>query len=232
MQSTLHKPKYNTRITQVNTDAVILPKRDWKKIKKEAVHYSPEQQMQLTIEAEQARKQELASIETKRTNLIDAEKLRLLAQANQQTNRQMQERETALRIAEGKGNEELDEVKELNAEMMAARVRTIRDAQIQQKKLRQQQERDQERKDAEMLEAGRQRALQIYAERETMLREQRKKGSAVLLQQIEERKQANKAENERRLHEIEEMKRANEMIKEEDYVVNNEKRNVKHKKFK
>ena len=128
------------------------------------------------------------AIKDKRRRLIEAERTKQETLKNLATQQEMDEREYALKVAEAKANEELDEVKAMNEEMMCARVRTIRDAQLELNKQRRKEEKEEEARMAKMLEEGRQRALQIYANRERMLLEQRKKGGAVILAQIEEKK--------------------------------------------
>jgi hypothetical protein len=159
-----------------------------------------------------------------RTRLLEAEAEKQAKKKVMQTQREMEEREVALEIAEAKGNEDLDEVKAMNTEVIGARVRTLRDRQLQLNRQAAQDNRDREAHDARMLEEGRRRAVQIYRDREEALRDQRRKGGAVIVAQIEERKRVAQVERQRRREECEAMRVANEQAREEDIQVAEEKR--------
>ena len=62
-----HNPKYNTRIGQVQGDAVILRKNQWKRAKKEAVYLTPAQILENT-QKEEAEKQKSMLEENKMNN--------------------------------------------------------------------------------------------------------------------------------------------------------------------
>jgi hypothetical protein len=128
----------------------------------------------------------------------------------------MEDHVLALQVAEAKADEELDEVKTMNSEVMAARVRTVRDAQVAQKRERLLAEKQSNAAMAKMMEDGRLRAVDIYTQRETGLRTQRMGGSGVLLAQIEERRKTQQLDEERRNREKDEMLRANAERIEED----------------
>ena len=193
-----------------------MPRNDWKRIKKESIHLTAAQQLTLTQESDALRKQAKREIKDHRTTLLEREQEKQALKRIQETQREMDEREVALAIAEAKANEELDEVKAMNAEMMMARVRTMRDRQLEQKRIEARRQREQDEADARMMEEGRQRALKIYADRAAALAEQRRRGGEVILAQIAEKKRMQQIENEKREREMEEMKRANEIAKEED----------------
>lgn len=228
MKRTQHKPKYNTRIGNVTGDAIILRKNDFKRTKKEAVHLTAEQQMELTQQSDMEKQRTLQEIENKRQQLLDAEQERKRRKEFEATKSQMQSTQHALAVAEAKDDEELDEVKLFNTEMMAARARTVRDMQLASNKKRLQQEREREAAEARMLEEGRLRAVEIYRTRELMLAEQRKKGGEVILAQIEEKKINGRLERQRRAKEMEEMKRANLAAIEEDKQLLSEKKRRQH----
>ncbi|OHS95857.1 hypothetical protein TRFO_10258 [Tritrichomonas foetus] len=140
------------------------------------------------------------------------------------TMQEMAEHDQILKEAEAKANEELDEVKAMNAEMMQARVRTIRDQQMLLKKRREQQEKEEDAAMARKLEENRQRAIKIYENREIMLKEQRKLGGEVLMAQIEEKRANNNLEMTRREREKLEMIRANKRALEEEQSIVAEKK--------
>ncbi|KAK8891772.1 Cilia- and flagella-associated protein 45 [Tritrichomonas musculus] len=219
-----HNPKFTTRIGNVHVDAAIMNRRDWRRVKKEAVHLTAAQQMAYTKELDEKKRTQTRAIKDKRRRLIEAERTKQETLKNLATQQEMDEREYALKVAEAKANEELDEVKAMNEEMMCARVRTIRDAQLELNKQRRLEEKEEEARMAKMLEEGRQRALQIYANRERMLLEQRKKGGAVILAQIEEKKRNQQLERERRDREIQALKEADKAAREEEIRINEEKK--------
>lgn len=219
-----HNPKYNTRISNVATDAVIVGRGDFKRVRNESVHLTAAQQMTLSQDLDQKKRAQLKTIQDRRTNIIEAERTKQLMSQQMATQAEMEERDLTLKIAEAKGNEDLDEVKAMNAEMMAARVRTIRDHQLLYNRQKRQKEKEEEEQMAQMLEANRQRALNIYAERERMLYEQRRKGGDVLLAQIEEKKQNQLLQRKREEREREELMKANQAAMEEDRRLNDEKR--------
>ena len=51
-----HNPKFTTRIGNVHVDAAIMNRRDWRRVKKEAVHLTAAQQMAYTKELEEKKK--------------------------------------------------------------------------------------------------------------------------------------------------------------------------------
>lgn len=219
-----HNPKYNTRISNVTTDAVIIPKGTFKRVRNESIHITAGQQITMSQELDQKKRSALKTIKDRRTNLLEAERIKQLRQQELEKENEMEERDYTLKVAEAKGNEELDEVKAMNAEMIAARVRTIRDHQLMFNQQKKQREKEEEARMAQMMENERQRALGIYAERQRMLDEQRRQGGAVLLAQIEEKRQNDLLEKKRREREKEEMIKANEIAKEEDLRLQEERK--------
>ena len=214
--SMFHNPKYTTRLGNCETNAVIMNKKDWKRVKKESVYITAAQQLTINQEQDALKKQTKRQIKDHRTTLLEREQEKQALKKIQETQREMDEREVALAIAEAKANEELDEVKAMNAEMMMARVRTMRDRQIEQKRIDAQRQRERDAEEARMMEEGRQRALKIYADRAAALAEQRRRGGDVILAQIQEKKRNQQLEREKREREMQEMRRANELAREED----------------
>jgi hypothetical protein len=117
--------KYGTRISGTVVDAVILPRHDWKRIKRDSVHYTPAQQVARVQEEDARKKQTMRSMKDARSGLLEAESRTRQARKVQATEREMRERELALEVAEAKANEGLDEVKAMNTEVIGARVRTL-----------------------------------------------------------------------------------------------------------
>jgi len=213
---TMHSAKYPTRVSNCETDAAVMGRDEWRRVKKGSVHLTAAQQMTQHQDDDGRRKATLRSIKNQRTGLLSAEQGKRVRERAEQTQRVMEEREIALSVAEAKGNEDLDEVKAMNAEVMAARVRSLRDRQLEQRRRAAQAALEREAADARMLEAGRQRALGIYAGRESALRDQRRKGGDVIIAQMAEKRRQAQVDRERRDREIEEMRRAGEAAREED----------------
>lgn len=213
---TAHNPKYNTRITSVATNAVIVGRGDWKRVKREAKHLTPEQKRKLAAEEEKTKQEQLLTITKKRENLIDSQTKPEVIKRNLQTLNTFEERDYALQIADLKADEDLDEVKKINSEMVAAHARTIRDQQLEIRKQQKEDQINQERSIAEMLENNRQRAKSHYDEREASLKEQRRRGRAIIELQIEEHKINSILEAERRDREAKELAIQNEKIRQED----------------
>lgn len=224
MRQSLHNPKYTQKISSISTDAVVMRKSDWKRVKASAIHLTAKDEIERAKREDEQRKNQIMSMTQKRQTIYDSEQNKqILAQQNADEN-ELEERERILRIAEAKANEELDEVKALNAEMMAARVRTIRDAQLAYKKQAIQREREIEQHENEIVEENRKRAVEIYATREKNLLEQRRRGSDALVLQIQEKKAREEQLRRQREQEKEEMMRARLEIEEEDRRLERERR--------
>jgi hypothetical protein len=220
--------KFNTRISNVHVDAAILGREEWRRIKKESVHLTAAQIVALQQEEDARRKQTMKSIKRARTSLLEAEAAKQAYLKVQATQREMDERELALEIAEGKANEDLDQVKTMNTEMICARARTIRDGQLAQNRMKLAAENAQLEAEAQMLENGRLHAVAIYAERERALAAQRRQGGAVIVAQMEERKRNAALDRERREREKEEMMRANLLAQDEERRLAEERKNRSH----
>jgi hypothetical protein len=220
-----HNPQYNTKISNVVTDAVILGRADWRRIKQDSIHLTAAQQMELYQQEDARKKQTLRAIKDQRSGLLEAEREKQALRKMQATQREMDEREEALAVAEAKGNEELDEVKTMNSHVTIARILTMRDRQKAENLREVERLRQREIADAEMLEEGRHRAVQIYRDREEMLAEQRRKGGEMLVAQMEEKRRNANLERERREREIEEMKRVNQAARAEELRIAEERRN-------
>lgn len=219
MRRGFHNPKYNTRITNCAVDAVIIPRNDWRRMKKEAVHLTPEQRAELKKKQEEERMQTLSTIQTKRMTMISpeiSEKTRLRTKS---CLAQVEDRDYALKIVDAKRNEDLDEIKTINSLMTAAEARTIRDRQlieneeIRKRKIEEKKEWDQK------LEQNRLTAVKLYDDREKTLKEQRVRGRRIIEAQIEEHKINAILEAERKDREKKAMEAQNQAIAEENHRI-------------
>ncbi|KAK8885173.1 Cilia- and flagella-associated protein 45 [Tritrichomonas musculus] len=216
MRTSAHNPKYGTRITNVTTDAVIIGRNDWRKIKREAAHLTPEQIAAIRKQQEDAKQETISKIQTKRQSFISPEISQKTLLNTKTRLSQVEERDYALRIADSKANEDLDEVKHINSQMVAAEARTIRDRQLIENQEIAKKKKEEEEEWARKLEANRITAVNLYEERERTLKEQRIRGRAILKAQIEEHKINAILEAERRDREMKAMIAQNEAIAEED----------------
>ena len=57
-----HNPKFTTRIGNVHVDAAIMNRRDWRRVKKEAVHLTAAQQMTYTKELDERKRTQTRAI--------------------------------------------------------------------------------------------------------------------------------------------------------------------------
>lgn len=226
----IHDPLYNTRISQVATDAVILSQDQYNRTKKRAAYLTPAQILQNQQDEVDAKKMAMQSINLKRSKVIEAELLSQQKFKARQAELKDASRQRELEVARAKANEELDEVKLMNREVALARVKTVQDAELLMHKRKAEEERERERREAEEYEQGRLRAIQIYKEREDALREQRRLGAEYLLKQIEERKVQKKLEFEREAKERQAMMDACALAQEEDRRLAKERRQ-RHQEF-
>jgi hypothetical protein len=216
MRASLHNPKYTTRISNVVTDAVIIRHDDWKRLKRASVHITAEQQAELRARQEQDRQQALSQIQTKRSTLINPTVASETTTRTHSILQRSEDRVHALQIAERKADEDLDEVKHVKSQMVAAEARTVRDGQLIERAALRQADRETERQWADDLESNRREALKLYEDREASLKDQRVRGRAVISAQIEEHKINTILEAERRDREAKALKEQNDIIAAED----------------
>lgn len=219
MRRGFHNPKYNTRITNCAVDAVIIPRNDWRRMKKEAVHLTPEQRAELKRKQDEERMKTMSTIQTKRMTMISpeiSEKTRLRTRS---TLANVEDRDYALKIVDAKANEDLDEIKTINSLMTAAEARTIRDHQLIENQEIRQRRLEEKKEWDEKLESNRLTAVKLYDDRERTLREQRIKGRRIIEAQIEEHKINSILEAERKDREKQAMEAQNKAIAEENYRI-------------
>lgn len=216
MRTSNHNPKYGTRISNVTTDAVIIGRNDWRKVKREATHLTAEQQQALRKQEEDQKKETISKIQTKRQSYISPELTQKTLLNTRNRLSQVEEKEYALQVAESKANEDLDEIKHINSQMVAAVARTIRDQQLIENQEIARQKKAEEEEWARKLEENRLTAVKLYEDRERTLKEQRIRGRAVIQAQIEEHKINAILEAERRDRELKALMAQNEAIAEED----------------
>jgi hypothetical protein len=215
-RASLHNPKYTTRISNVVTDAVLISHDEWRRIRHDAVHLTPDEQAAIRERKEQARQQTLSEIQTKRSTLITPT---LSPETSLRTHNilsRTEERDFAVRIAERKADEDLDEVKHVKSQMVAAEARTIRDGQIVEHATIHAMHREAEQRWARDLEQNRLDALHHYEDREASLADQRRRGRKIISTQIEEHKINAILEAERRDREAKALQEQNAKIAEED----------------
>jgi hypothetical protein len=193
-------------------------------MKRESFHMTPAEEIAHVRQQDEERRQALAELETHRQVILESEARQQAQRKSAATTREIEEREEALEVAEAKANEELDEVKAMNSEVMGARVRTLRDAQVAANRRRAAEDREADRAADRMLEEGRVRAVQIYAQREAALKKQRGAGRDVLVAQIDEHKRVASQDRQTRASEINAMREADEVRIGEDARLEAERR--------
>ncbi|OHT03748.1 nasopharyngeal epithelium specific protein [Tritrichomonas foetus] len=158
----------------------------------------------------------METINTKRTKYITPElspNTRLRTRSCLAT---VEDKDFALKVAETKANEDLDEIKTINSLMVAAEARTIRDQQLIENVEIKKREIEEKKRWDERLETNRLTALNLYDERERTLREQRIKGRRIIETQIEEHKINAILEAERKDRELKALMAQNAAIAEEE----------------
>lgn len=216
MRRVNHNPKYSTRLGNVAVDAVIIQRNDWRRMKREAVHLTPEQREDLKRRQETEKMKTMETIKTKRLSMLSPEVSERSKLRTRNCLSSVEERDYALRIRDQKANEDLDEIKTINSLMVAAEARTIRDQQL----IENQQIRDkriQEKKEwDEKMEKNRLTAVKLYEDRERTLKEQRVRGRRIIEAQIEEHKINSILEAERKDRELKALQQQNALVAEED----------------
>jgi hypothetical protein len=215
-KNSIHNPRYQTRISNVVTDAVIIRHDDWKRIRRAAVHLTPEEHAAIRARQEETRQKTMSEIQTKRATQITPELSPDTVTRTHFILGRTEERDHAVRIAEQKADEDLDEVKHVKSQMVSAEARTIRDGQLVELAAIREVNREAERRWADELEKNRVEALHFYEDRENSLREQRRAGRKIISTQIEEHKINAILEAERRDREAKALKEQNAKIAEEN----------------
>jgi hypothetical protein len=168
------------RISNVVTDAAVISHEDWKRIKKDSVHLTAKEHAEIARRQEIARQATVSEIQTKRLTLISPD---LSPDTTLQTHSTLATTEKpshAVRIAERKADEELDEISYIRGQMVAAEARTVRDGQLAENAALREAHQRREREWAAQLEANRREAEQHYADREASLNEQQLRGRVII----------------------------------------------------
>ena len=216
MEGTFHNPKYQTRISNVATNAVIIRRNDWKRMKKDSIHLTPEQIAENRRRQEEEKERTMSNITTKRSTMFVSQRSPQDTFRTHDILASTEEREYALKVADAKADEELDEIKTINSQMKAALARTERDGQLHERVDRAARELQEKRDWDAKMEENRQAQCRLYDERERSLKEQRRAGRAILMAQIEEHKINKILEAERKDREARALAEQNRRIAEED----------------
>ena len=216
MRRVYHNPKYNTRINNVAVDAVIVNRNDWRRTKKEAVHLTPEQRAEMKRREEEEKMKTMETITMKRRTVLTPEISNQTRLRTKSTLNAYEDKKYAIKIAEEKADEDIDEIKTIKSLMVAAEARTERDKQlIENEEIRKKKIEEKKWWD-EKLEKNRLTAIKLYDDREKTLREQRIKGRRIIEAQIEEHKINKILEDERKDRERMAVQAQNAFIAEED----------------
>ena len=142
----------------------------------------------IRVSRRESKESERARGHARREKMLALEATRAANKAASESEQVRAEQEAATRTrAEILMDEQKDEVKNMNQMMLYSKCVTIRDAQLEEKKHIMAEAQEEERRMDLMMEIERMKALDLYEERERQRQEDRKKGAAVLMKQIEER---------------------------------------------
>lgn len=211
-----HKKGYRVSISNIGRDATVVRPFELRRIKEEYEYYPPTQKKAKVEHDELIRQKSKEKKETQREDIYKADATKNQQKQQNVQSTQSEKRHQILAAAQAKKNEELDEVKTMNSNMLEARVLAIRDRQLQLKREQQQREKEDDDRLNQMLEEGRQKALKLYAEREQFRLEQRSKGKKMLEAQIKEKKDQKILDVKRREEERKMMLEANRRQLEEE----------------
>jgi hypothetical protein len=92
--------RYTTRISSVVTDAAIVSHDDWKRVKRNSVHLTAEEQGEIRARQDRAREESLSQIQTKRSTLISPELTQATTDRTHSVLSQSEDRVYALKMAE------------------------------------------------------------------------------------------------------------------------------------
>eukprot|EP00164_Ancoracysta_twista_P005359 GFYU01007328.1.p1 GENE.GFYU01007328.1~~GFYU01007328.1.p1 ORF type:complete len:521 (+),score=244.80 GFYU01007328.1:199-1761(+) len=201
-----------------DTDAVIISKDELLRLKNAAVLRTAEQEeadkKKMEAEMEVARRESKA----RKERMLKMEEERKKQQKLSDLDLEKQQADLSQRSqAEYLLDEQLDLVKEMNQKMLYAKCVTIRDAQLSEKRDIDKEKMEEEKRLDLIMEIERQKAIQMYQEREVKKLHDRKKGATILRQQIEGIQRRRLIELEEKAQEGEKMlKRITEMKIEEE----------------
>lgn len=207
------------------SDYLVVSRSELERMKKPTSILTPEEISEIK-QAKMAKKDaEMAVSNARKERMVKMEEERKKHVKPTETEELKQAEEGATKSrAEFMLEEQLDEVKRMNQMMLYSKCVTIRDAQIEEKKHIKEEAQEEERRLDLMMEIERMKALDAYEEREKKRAEDRKRGAAILMKQIEERAVERQRQEELRDQDRKQMLIEMERMKEEELMQAHEKK--------
>jgi len=179
--------------------AVIIPQSELNRLLGNATILTQAQLQEQKKLAEEKYNVRMAKSESRKERMLQMEEERkkkaLLADCDKDG---LAQKNSVLEKARRMLDEDMDDVKHMNQMMLYSKIVTIRDAQIQEKRSVQAERADEERQLDMMMEIERLKALQMYEEREKSRSEDKRRGAAVIIDQIKDRQALRMREEEAR----------------------------------
>lgn len=168
--------------------ATVVDQKEIARMKQVAKIETAEDIKQQTMVAQQQRESVMAQSNARKEKIKAMDKER--ANKVQPTDIEVAQRQKDVGIlskAQAQLDEELDDVKHMNQMMLYSKVVTIRDKQLEENKTLEKEWVEEQRKLDLMMEIERLKALKVAEERETVRKDARRRGAAVIIDQIQER---------------------------------------------
>lgn len=172
------------------TASIVLSAREFGRIKESARIVTRDEEILMAERARDAKAAAREASVARKEKMMEYEAQRRIHERLSDLDQEAAEKNNYLLAkARQQIDEEQDEVKYLNEQMLYAKCVSIRDAQVEEKKQIIREREEEERRLDAMMEVERLKALEQYEERERARYEEMKQGAAVIRQQINERKQ-------------------------------------------
>ena len=171
---------YNTKISNIPINSILINQEKWKKI----LNHNNKNETFINEKKENNinKINQIIQIEEEKKNLK-----KIIDENNKKI-----KNKNIIEKAQNIAIEELEEVKTMNKEVLAAKIRTLRDAQLIDKKMKEEKQIEEENNFNEIMKEYNSKAIQIYEEREKLLKEQRILGKKDLEEQINQNKEKKK----------------------------------------
>lgn len=200
----------------VDADTAVLTRHEVERLRSVAAGNAPTNLASSTIEANRARRAEIAAERRARMQAMDEERRAKGGIKPIEDIEREARRNEDVAVARKKMDEGIDEVKYMNQVMLYAKCVTVRDAQVMEKQAIKSEIAEGERRIDMAMELERLKALRMYEEREQKRIEDRRKGAAIIRAQIEEREQERLRKIELKQQEQEAMLQHIERMKTDD----------------
>lgn len=173
-----------------NVDSVVLSASELDEIKRRAMGSTPDRERRQALEEDKMSKLAERARQRKENMLkMESERKKRVPELSDAEKEQLESNQGLLSRAAQARDEELDDVKQMNQMMNYAHCVTVRDQQIFEKQHLKQKEVEEQRRLDQIMEQNRLKALDREQEQERIRAEERRKGAAVIVDQLREREQ-------------------------------------------